>query len=154
MCLKSDRLSSAPQHAPRNPRPSRRSRITGDAVRSQRMRGLIELSVVTAFGPAGQMLSCRPIGRGTNMRPFRGGSAVAFARQAAMYLGHVGCGLTYTEAGSFFGRDRTTAAHACSVIEDCRDDPIFDRIIELLERCVRMGLCQIEPDLAARLRRL
>ena len=35
---------------------------------------------------------------------------VAFARQSAMYLAHVTFGLSYTEVGRAFGRDRTTAA--------------------------------------------
>jgi hypothetical protein len=35
-----------------------------------------------------------------------------------------------------FGRDRTTVAHACLIVEDRRDDPVFDRILELLEWAV------------------
>lgn len=63
----------------------------------------------------------------------RGCPSVAFARQVAMYLAHVACGLTLTQVGYIFGRDRTTVAHACGVIEDRRDDPVFDRSLELLE---------------------
>ncbi len=61
----------------------------------------------------------------------------AFARQVAMYLAHVGCGLSYSEVGRLFGRDRTTAAYACKLIEDRRDDPDFDLSVEKLEQVVR-----------------
>ena len=50
-----------------------------------------------------------------------------------MYLTHVSCGLSLTEVGHIFARDRTTVAHACAVIEDRRDDPVFDRALELME---------------------
>jgi chromosomal replication initiation ATPase DnaA len=53
-----------------------------------------------------------------------------------MYLAHVACGLTLTDTGRLFGRDRTTVAHACGVIEDRRDDPLFDRALDLLEWAV------------------
>ncbi len=53
-----------------------------------------------------------------------------------MYLAHVGCGATLTEVGILFERDRTTVAHACSVVEDRRDDPDLDCRIEHLERAV------------------
>jgi chromosomal replication initiation ATPase DnaA len=67
----------------------------------------------------------------------RGRPDVAFARQVAMYLAHVACGLTLTEVGHVFLRDRTTVAHACGLVEDLRDDPAFDRLLELLEGVVR-----------------
>ena len=63
----------------------------------------------------------------------RRSTRTAFARQVAMYLAHVVCGMTLTDTGRLFGRDRTTVAHACGVIEDRRDDPLFDRALDLLE---------------------
>ena len=57
----------------------------------------------------------------------------AFARQVAMYLTHVVCGLSMTEVGELFSRDRTTVAHACEVVEDRRDDPELDGRVERLE---------------------
>jgi chromosomal replication initiation ATPase DnaA len=69
-------------------------------------------------------------------RATRGKAPVALARQAAMYLAHIACGLSFTDVGLVFGRDRTTVAHACRVIEDRRDDPVFDRALELLEWAV------------------
>lgn len=63
----------------------------------------------------------------------RGSAAVAFARQSAMYLAHVVLGMSYSEIGRLFGRDRTTAAHACQTVEDRRDDPLVDLQLEILE---------------------
>ena len=76
----------------------------------------------------------------------RGNAPVARARQVAMYLAHVGCGLSLTEVGRLFERDRTTVAHACHVIEERREDRAFDQIIDLLEHAVRtvnlLGVCK------------
>jgi chromosomal replication initiation ATPase DnaA len=68
--------------------------------------------------------------------PTRGRARVALARQVAMYLAHVRCGLSLTEAGELFDRDRTTVAHACHIVEARREDPGFDRAIALLERTI------------------
>ena len=67
----------------------------------------------------------------------RGRRRVAQARQVAMYLAHVGLGITLTDVGREFRRDRTTVAHACAVIEDLRDQPSFDFALECLENVVR-----------------
>ncbi len=63
----------------------------------------------------------------------RGCAKVALARQAAMYLARVSFGLTLSQAASLFERDRTTAAYACRVIEDRRDDPGFDALLAAIE---------------------
>jgi chromosomal replication initiation ATPase DnaA len=63
----------------------------------------------------------------------RGRASAAFARQTAMYLAHVHLGLSLSLVGESFGRDRTTVAHACACVEDCRDDPKFERILSCLE---------------------
>jgi chromosomal replication initiation ATPase DnaA len=86
---------------------------------------------------------CRLIGRlvanalGVTARelrgPSRGQASVAFARQAAMYVGHVVFGLSLTRLGRGFGRDRTTARHACRIIEERRDDPAVDQFFGMLE---------------------
>ncbi len=70
----------------------------------------------------------------------RGSPSTAFARQVAMYLAHVGCGLTLTEVGRLFARDRTTVAHACGLVEDRREEPPFDRALELLEGAMRLSI--------------
>jgi hypothetical protein len=66
----------------------------------------------------------------------RRGAQAAFARQSAMYLAHVVLGLNYREFGELFCRDRTTAAHACRMVEDRRDDPATDVRLDMLE-----GVC-------------
>jgi chromosomal replication initiation ATPase DnaA len=66
----------------------------------------------------------------------RGTAETAFARQVAMYLAHVSCGLSFTDIGRIFHRDRTTVAHACGLIEDRRDDARVDRTLDLLEAVV------------------
>lgn len=72
-------------------------------------------------------------------RPTRGRAKEAIARQVAMYLAHMICGLSLTEAGELFGRDRTTAAHACQVVERRREDhPDFDRALQLLENITKV----------------
>jgi len=95
-------------------------------------REAIEQAVVQVFG----------VGHDDLHRISRGRAKVALARQVAMYLAHVACGLSLTDTGRLFGRDRTTVAHACGVIEDRRDDPLFDRALDLLEWAV--------PSLATR----
>lgn len=62
---------------------------------------------------------------------------VAFARQVSMYCAHVVLGMSLTEAGALFDRDRTTAAHACRVVEDRRDEPDIDHIIAEIEGVIR-----------------
>lgn len=102
---------------------------------TQDMRGLevvaqcsmIEQTVARAFDIAARELRA----------PTRRKAPVALARQVAMYLAHVAYGITLTEVGSLFGRDRTTAAHACRLVEDKRDDPAFDVSLDCLEAALR-----------------
>jgi chromosomal replication initiation ATPase DnaA len=67
----------------------------------------------------------------------RGSPRAAFARQVAMYLCHVGFELSLTRVAAAFGRDRSTAAHACHAIEDRRDEDQFDLWISALETMMR-----------------
>jgi chromosomal replication initiation ATPase DnaA len=84
---------------------------------------LLQVATATAFGvPVGEL-------RARSRRS----AEVAFARQSAMYLAHVVLGLTYDAVGLSFRRDRTTAAHACRRVEDRRDDPAIDRMLQMLE---------------------
>lgn len=64
-------------------------------------------------------------------------AATAFARQSAMYLAHVVYGASFTRIGALFGRDRTTVAHACRLVEGRREDPRIDGRLARLER--RLG---------------
>lgn len=68
--------------------------------------------------------------------PQRGKASVAFARQIAMYLTHITCGYSYTDIGSFFGRDRTTVSYACQLVEERREDPKIDWSLDLMEHSI------------------
>jgi hypothetical protein len=82
--------------------------------------------------------------------PSRGTAPVAFARQAAMYLGHVVFGLSLTRLGRGFGRDRTTARYACRMIEEYRDDPAVDQFFGMLEAVCSDVIAARHTDPAAR----
>ncbi len=66
----------------------------------------------------------------------RGQAHVALARQVAMYLAHCVFGIPHADVGRIFNRDRTTVRHACALVEDRRDDPVFDRTLANLEEIV------------------
>ena len=89
-------------------------------------RRVVERAVAIAFEVSLKEL------RATTRREAR----IAFARQVAMYLVHVAYGFTLTQVGTMFGRDRTTVAHACIIIEDHRDDLAFDVLLDDLETAV------------------
>lgn len=63
----------------------------------------------------------------------RASRRVSTARQIGMYLAHTAAGLPLTIVAAHFGRDRTTAAHACRLVEDRRDDEKFDAALVELE---------------------
>ena len=119
---------------------SARSQIqsTAAALHEHFRRAAIEHAVTQVFGIAGHDLR----------RATRGRANVALARQVAMYLAHVGCGMSLTEPGRLFDRDRTTVAHACGIIEDRRDDPLFDRALDLLEWAVPALATRAVPTVA------
>lgn len=71
--------------------------------------------------------------------PTRSKPLIAQARQIAMYLTHVALGVSLTKTAAGFGRDRTTASHACKIVEELRDDPQFDFQLSQLEE----GLAKI-----------
>lgn len=105
-----------------------------EQIKALRMRFAIEAAVSQVFGVEHEALATVT----------RGIARVALARQVAMYLAHVGCGLSMRAAGALFGRDRTTVAHACLIVEDRRDDPMFDRALDLLEWVVPVMV--LRPD--------
>lgn len=90
-------------------------------------RAVLEHAVASAFGVSREEL----------LAPTRSRAPIAFARQVAMYLAHVGYSLTFTQIGELFSRDRTTVAHACSLIEDMRDDDTLDLTLSALENAIR-----------------
>src|SRR3954447_12325114 len=71
--------------------------------------------------------------------PTRGAPRVAFARQVAMYLAHIGFELSLAAISRVFDRDRTTVSHACHIVEDSRDDIWLDCRLEALELFCRSG---------------
>ncbi|MDG1416375.1 MAG: helix-turn-helix domain-containing protein [Maricaulis sp.] len=71
--------------------------------------------------------------------PTRRSRKTSHARQAAMYLAHVAFEISLSRVGQAFGRDRSTASHACHRIEDQRDDLAFDQHMEALEACLRLA---------------
>ena len=94
-----------------------------DAGKARALRHAIEHAILSVFGVDELRLFQRSRGR----------APIALARQVAMYLAHTSCRLSLSDVGRVFDRDRTTVAHACIVIEDRRDEEVFDRAVELLE---------------------
>lgn len=99
----------------------------------------ISMIVASAFGTEADAI----------FAPTRSRARTALARQVAVYLAHVIGSKTYTEIGEVFGRDRTTAAHACRVVEDHRDDPCFDRMLEQLEQAAGAWLSWLPTTVPA-----
>lgn len=71
------------------------------------------------------------------LRMKRGTQRVAFARQVAMYLCHVAFEFSLQRVAIAFGRDRSTVAHACHLIEDKREGDRFEFWISGLELMLR-----------------
>src|ERR1041385_828321 len=70
----------------------------------QRLCDLVMATTATAFAlPVGELTA-----------ETRRSAYAAFARQTAMYLAHVAFGLTYSEIGRGFRRDRKAVTHACA----------------------------------------
>lgn len=90
------------------------------------LRPFIEALVSAVFG----------INRAELQAKSRGRAEVALARQTGMYLAHISLGLSLSQVGNMFGRDRTTVAHACARIEDARNDRRLDRLLDCLEAAV------------------
>ncbi|WP_404820875.1 helix-turn-helix domain-containing protein [Pseudorhizobium pelagicum] len=57
-------------------------------------------------------------------------------RQISMYVCHVALRMPQQDIGAAFGRDRTTVSHACHVVEDRRDDRVYDEFVSAVERIV------------------
>jgi len=67
------------------------------------------------------------------LRRSRGFGRATKARQIAIYLAHVLLSRPQHDIAEMFGRDRTTVAHATQAVEDRRDDPRVERLIERIE---------------------
>jgi chromosomal replication initiation ATPase DnaA len=99
---------------------------SGNGCSTGNLKNIIEFAIAVAFE-----IETRDL-----RKPTRGRADTAFARQVAMYLAHVAYGLSLSDVGRAFDRDRTTVAHACGVVEDRRDDVSIDRTLDLLETVV------------------
>ena len=73
---------------------------------------------------------------------------VARVRQIAMYICNTTLGISLTEVGRGFARDRTTVSYAVQVIEDMRDDREFDSVIEQVERIARAAFVSVDGQVA------
>lgn len=82
----------------------------------------------------------------------RGNANTALARHVAMYLCHVAFELSLARVAAAFGRDRSTVAHACHIVEDRREDIRFDRWIATLEATVRRTPKPSKKNSVARVR--
>ena len=58
------------------------------------------------------------------------------ARWVAMYLSHIAFGWPLERVGHVFGVNRATAGHACRWVEDERDRPELDSLLDRLEALI------------------
>ena len=72
-----------------------------------------------------------------------------------MYLLNTIFRMKHGHIGRAFGRDRTTATYACKVIEELRDDPLVETLLDACEASL-LGLKELaaEPALTPRRRRI
>jgi hypothetical protein len=125
ICRKTRR--APPRPAARRPqRNSNRNANRKRKSEAAQLCALMEIAVAAAFA-----VSLREL-----RAPTRRSSQAAFARQAAMYLAHVVLRQSLSATGRLFRRDRTTAAHACALVEERRDNPAIDALLQTLE-----GVC-------------
>ncbi len=74
---------------------------------------------------------------GDILAELRGAKPACEARQAAMYLTAIAFSMSYARVAAAFGRDRSTVMHACRLIEDRREDPVYDGWLSALEAALR-----------------
>jgi chromosomal replication initiation ATPase DnaA len=101
-----------------------------ERVRADRARALLAMQAVASVTgvPAAAMQSRRLLNR-----------EVRRARSLAWYLSHTEYGWPLYRVGAAFDRDRTTVAKACREVEDMRDDPALDGLLDRVGR----GLAEI-----------
>lgn len=81
-----------------------------------------------------------------------GRTPVGFQRQTnqiAMYICVVVLSFKMPDVGMAFGRNRSTVRHACMRVEDQRDHPQFDQMVERIEKLVSIVFANPEVRHAA-----
>lgn len=137
MGLLCDRNTSLQSKVVRRGRPSKgKPGLTGVISRRLLSERLSAASVAAWFGVPGARL----------VEPTRGEARIASARQTAIYFAHVVFRANLTRAGGIFGRDRTTARHACMCVEDRRDNVGFDKACNALEPAMRVWMARFGDD--------
>jgi chromosomal replication initiation ATPase DnaA len=66
------------------------------------------------------------------------------ARRVSMYLAYTALGWQMERVGHAFGVNRQTASTACRRIEDARDDPHLDALLDQLDGAIR-EVCTAPP---------
>ncbi|MES2860772.1 MAG: chromosomal replication initiator DnaA [Pseudomonadota bacterium] len=79
------------------------------------------------------------VARGTRLPP-----ATLRARRVSMYLAYVSMEWQMERVGHAFAVNRQTAARACQKIEDARDEPHLNALLDELEETIR-GICEAPP---------
>lgn len=64
--------------------------------------------------------------------PYQRKTHVARARREAVYLTHVACGMSLAQVGEAAGVSRWAILKSVRQVEDHRDDPVYDRFLDLL----------------------
>ncbi|MCF6221624.1 MAG: chromosomal replication initiator DnaA [Robiginitomaculum sp.] len=72
--------------------------------------------------------------------PTKGPAHMSFARQVSMYLMHVVFQVRISNVGHAFTRDPSTASYACHLIENEREDLLFDQKLQKLEEFLTSSL--------------
>ena len=111
--------------------------------REARDRDLAAAALITQMVAFSTGIDAEEIASGGRSR-----ADAARARQIAMYLAHTALSWPLWRVGVAFGRDRTTAGHACGVVEEMRDDRLFDTRLEALETSLRACPPSAAPSLA------
>lgn len=88
--------------------------------------GLAVHLVATATGLSAERISAREQRRDAHTR----------ARRLAMYLSHIAFGWPLERVGHVFGVHRATAGQACRWVEDERDRPELDALLDRLESLI------------------
>lgn len=123
MSLSSIKVYSPPRPQPIYPGPA--NKITLNELRS--ICGSLQHLIAGGFKLSPHLLS----------KPRKGNSDVSFARQIGFYIAQVELCLSFSKIATVFECHRSTVKRACETIEDMRDDPDVDFLVECLSRAFK-----------------